>query len=377
MDMEKDTYEWNEYILQKKAIGKGSYAKVYYGVHKETNVEIALKRIRFSNLSDFCKNKVISEISILQKLNHEHIIQLYDYKFEGEYIYLITEYCNQLDLEKWMKQQHSLEEHKEIMIQIIKGFQYLHHHNILHRDIKPQNILLHNGVIKICDFGFSIIIKDHLQMCQTICGTPLFMSPEILSMNPYSVASEIWSLGIIFYMMLFSSHPFGILYTIDQYRTKVQKLQKEEFEIEFPIYSLVTKYKDKELVHLLVGMIKQMLYSKEEDRLTIDEIVSLFKGIQVTPHINNVGDIFDTFQANDIMFEEDDPIVVKRGRLHSSYEETTLHLHDEYFTPPKSNSLPIRMEKQNVEAIKLQRQSRSLDMITNSFDSLLSFFKKK
>jgi len=121
---------------------------------------------------------------------------------------------------------------------------------------------------------------------------------------------------------------------------------------------------------------------KEEDRLSINEILTLF---QVKPNSNNVGDIFDTFDipnniSDHIMFEEDDPIVVKKGRMHSSYEETTLHLQDDYFTPPRSNSLPITnslqiKQKQNI--LPNQGQSKSLDIITNSFAVLLSYVKKK
>ena len=76
-----ETYEWNNYIIEKKAIGRGSFSKVYYGYHKDTKVEIALKRILFTALQNSIKDKVISEINILQKMNHLHIIKLYEYKF--------------------------------------------------------------------------------------------------------------------------------------------------------------------------------------------------------------------------------------------------------------------------------------------------------
>ena len=219
---ETDSYEWNNYIIQKKSIGRGSFSKVYYGYHKETKIEIALKKILFTALQSTIKDKVISEINILQKMNHLHIIKLYEYKFDGDYILLVTEYCKD-NLEKWMRKPHTVEETIEMMTQITNGIGYMHSNNILHRDIKPENILLHNGIIKICDFGFSTIIKENHQMMRTICGTPLFMSPEILFMKPYTIKSEIWSLGILFYMMIYRLHPFGTLHSLSDYRIKIKR----------------------------------------------------------------------------------------------------------------------------------------------------------
>jgi serine/threonine-protein kinase ULK/ATG1 len=70
------TFEWNNYIIYKQAIGKGSFSKVYYGYHKETRMEIALKKIAFSKLQDIIKDKVVSEINILQRLDHVNIMKL-------------------------------------------------------------------------------------------------------------------------------------------------------------------------------------------------------------------------------------------------------------------------------------------------------------
>ena len=98
-----DTFEWNHYIVNKNAIGKGSYSKVYRGYHKNTKLEIALKKISFNKLHSNVKDKVISEINILQKMNHNNIIKLYEYRFDGDYLLLVTEYCKDGDLDQWMK----------------------------------------------------------------------------------------------------------------------------------------------------------------------------------------------------------------------------------------------------------------------------------
>jgi serine/threonine protein kinase len=252
------TYEWNNYIITRPAIGKGSYSKVYHGYHKHTKQEIALKKILFSSLENVSKDKIISEIAILQKMDHEHIMKLYDYKFDGDYIMLVTEYCNQGDLHKWMSTSHTAEEMLSIMSQITNGMSYLHQNHILHRDIKTQNILLHDGRIKICDFGFSTTIKDYLQMCSTMCGTPLFMSPELICNKPYTISADIWSLGIIFYMMMYNRHPFGVLQSLNDYRTKIRL----SYIIPFPPHELD-----------IIPLVKQMLSYIPEERPTITTIV--------------------------------------------------------------------------------------------------------
>ena len=107
------------------------------------------------------------------------------------------------------------------MNQILLGMKYLHDNNIMHRDIKLQNILLHDNIVKICDFGFSTTYKSTVEMFNTMCGTPLFMCPETLFLKPYSIKSEIWSLGILFYYIIYGYHPFYNLKDVNDYRLKI------------------------------------------------------------------------------------------------------------------------------------------------------------
>ena len=247
-----EQFEWDKYIIYKPAIGRGTYSKVYRGIHKETKQEIAMKKIQFSKLQNNVKDKVISEINILQKMNHVNIIKMYEYKFDGEFLLLITEYCKDGDLEQWMarKENQSVEIKIDIIKQITTGIDYMHKNNIYHRDIKLQNILLHNNTVKICDFGFSIIIKEMNMMCNTICGTPLFMSPELLFMKPYTVMSEIWALGILYYMLIYNVHPFGKLNNLNDYKIKIIHLKMNNNYIQYNVIP--------DIMHI-VDIIKLML----------------------------------------------------------------------------------------------------------------------
>lgn len=215
--------EWNDYNIDRKFIGKGTFAKVYRGVNKITNQEVAIKKISFEELPDKIKSRTLIEINILKSLEHENIIKFYDYKFENNNLFIITEYCNQGNLSNWLNKHKSSDEIFDKFKQIVEGINYLHSNKIVHRDIKPQNILLHNSKIKICDFGFSQTLTEEISMLKTICGTPIYMSPEVLNMCHYNIKSEIWSLGILLYQIFFNVHPYGKLSSIPEYKIKLCK----------------------------------------------------------------------------------------------------------------------------------------------------------
>jgi serine/threonine-protein kinase ULK/ATG1 len=192
-------------------------------------------------------------------------MKLYNYKFDNDYILLITEFCEDGDLTKWInKPDKNADEILDIIIQIIRGIKYLHDNNIVHRDIKPQNILLDNNVIKICDFGFSTIYKSHMDMFNTICGTPLYMCPEVLNLQNYTIKSEIWSLGILLYIIIYNTHPYGILNSIEEYKVKINNIIT---------YEPINLFEKSECNELLISIIKSMLTINYELRPTIDIIL--------------------------------------------------------------------------------------------------------
>ena len=257
--------EWNNYTINEKCIGKGSFAKVYYGVNRTTGQEVAIKKISFYNLPDNIKTKTLSEIEILKSIDHPNIIKLYEYFFDNNYLFLITEYCNNGDLTSWIKKNNTELEILDVIKQIVEGLNYLHNKKIIHRDIKPQNILLNDKTVKICDFGFSMIIKDGMSMFKTICGTPLYMSPEIINLEDYNLKSEVWSLGIVFYNIFFNDHPYGHSCSISDYKNKLQnpiKLRK------------INTFKEEKYNNIFNNLIKKMLLLEPELRPSIQEILN-------------------------------------------------------------------------------------------------------
>lgn len=115
--------------------------------------------------------------------------------------YFVYEFCNGGTLEGVLKKQKILAESQalEIFKQLLKAFQILNSYNIMHRDIKPDNILFHNGDVKLGDFGFCKNLVNNNDMTATMLGSPIYMAPEVLKGEPYTSKADIWSLGVVLF----------------------------------------------------------------------------------------------------------------------------------------------------------------------------------
>ena len=197
-----------------KELGKGSYASVKLATHILTKDKYAIKiYTKCSLLNKQKKNTVKNEINILKQLDHINIMKLYEVIDTEKYLYLVLEYikgCSLLDLIK-KEHDHTLKEKRAINIfnQVVQAIAYCHSKNISHRDIKLENILIkNNDEVKIIDFGFAIK-NDTNTYNKLLCGTPSYMSPEIVNKKKYIAQySEVWTLGILLFVMLYGRFPF-------------------------------------------------------------------------------------------------------------------------------------------------------------------------
>ena len=126
-------------------------------------------------------------------------------------MYIVTEYCEDGDLRNFIKRKRRVSEAEALKIlrDIMNGFKYLCNHEIIHRDLKPANILIHNGRCKISDFGFAKNLEfGESTILRSVVGTPLYMSPQILSKQSYTNKSDLWSVGLIFYEMIYGQTPW-------------------------------------------------------------------------------------------------------------------------------------------------------------------------
>ena len=150
-----------------------------------------------------------TEISILQELDHPNIVRFVEVLYSNHNCYLITQYCEGGNLEKYSHQKENLQ-WGTITHQISQGCQYLAEKNIIHRDLKPANIFRKGGIWKIGDFGFARKISHSgaLIIEAYKVGSPLFMPLETLERNMYSIKSDSFALGVIIFLLIFKQFPF-------------------------------------------------------------------------------------------------------------------------------------------------------------------------
>jgi serine/threonine-protein kinase ULK/ATG1 len=201
------TVTLGNYKIKRKAIGKGSFSKIYIGTSISTGDEIAVKIIKKRNVKN--ENNILREIKIMSMIKHENILCLLDVLVSNNKYYLIMEYCNMGDLKEYMRNRELNEpELLYYMEQIRNGIWELHKNNIIHRDLKPQNILVtHNDQLKISDFGFAKSYDPDVDLQQTMCGSPLYMAPEILEQKKYTDTADLWSIGVIMYELYYNEVP--------------------------------------------------------------------------------------------------------------------------------------------------------------------------
>ena len=244
-----------------RSIGRGAFGKVNIALHVLSGHIVAIKSFNKTN-HNFPLNKIKYEIKIMQKLrNNKRIVKLLE-AFESEkYFFIIMENIIGGNLLNAINKMSKLSESiaRNIFKQLIETVKYLHNKGIVHRDIKPDNILLNiNNNIKLCDFGVSKEIKKG-QLITDSCGTPAFIAPEILLDEPYDpYMTDIWSSGVVLYVMVSGFFPFtGI---------NESQLHRHILSGKFP--------KIQNISNDLSDLINKILELNPKKRINIDEILN-------------------------------------------------------------------------------------------------------
>ncbi|GAA5831496.1 hypothetical protein JCM11251_004044 [Rhodosporidiobolus azoricus] len=199
-----------EYEIQ-ETLGTGSFGKVKLAKHARTGLKVAMKFISKRKISTAeMSNRVHREIQYLSLLRHPHIIKLYDVISTPTDIIMVIEYLSG-ELFDYIVRRGKMpeEEARRFFQQIMSALDYCHSHNIVHRDLKPENLLLDENLnVKIADFGLSNIMRDG-DFLKTSCGSPNYAAPEVISGKLYAGPEiDIWSCGVILYVMLCGRLPF-------------------------------------------------------------------------------------------------------------------------------------------------------------------------
>ncbi|XP_074039380.1 uncharacterized protein [Leptinotarsa decemlineata] len=194
-----------------RTIGKGNFAVVKLAKHRITKTEVAIKIIDKSQLDASNLQKVYREVDIMKRLDHPHIIKLYQVMETKNMIYLVSEYASQGEIFDYIAKygRMSEDQSRSKFWQILSAVEYCHNRNIVHRDLKAENLLLDsNNNIKIADFGFSNYYTLGGQL-STWCGSPPYAAPEVFEGKKYvGPEIDIWSLGVVLYVLVCGALPF-------------------------------------------------------------------------------------------------------------------------------------------------------------------------
>lgn len=224
-------------------VGEGSFGKVYKGRRLKCGQIVALKFIPKAGRNEADLFALRREIDILRGMRHENIVQMFDFVETDEYFCVVTEFAQaraaasaamlvkvttaqplltrttpsapasppQGQLFEILQDDRALPESavQPIAVQLVRALHYLHSQRVIHRDMKPQNVLIGaNSRVMLCDFGFARAMSQQTTVVASIKGTPLYMAPELVQERPYDHTADLWALGVILYELYTGKPPF-------------------------------------------------------------------------------------------------------------------------------------------------------------------------
>ncbi|XP_010538566.1 PREDICTED: CBL-interacting serine/threonine-protein kinase 12-like [Tarenaya hassleriana] len=246
-----------------KLLGHGTFAKVYLARNVKSGESVAIKVIdKEKVLKDGLIAHIKREISILRRVRHPNIVQLFEVMATKAKIYFVMEYVRGGELfNKVAKGRLKEEVARKYFQQLISAVGFCHARGVYHRDLKPENLLLdENGNLKVSDFGLSAVSDQIRQdgLFHTFCGTPAYVAPEVLARRGYDAAKvDIWSCGVILFVLMAGYLPFNDRNVMAMYK----KIYKGEFRCP--------RWFSPELIRLLT----RLLDTNPETRFTIPEIM--------------------------------------------------------------------------------------------------------
>ena len=253
----KDYYEFG------REIGRGGFSVVVEGAKKGTSERYAIKCIKKANVERDDIKLLRREIQIMKQVDHANILKLFDVFESEEEFFLVMELVDGKELfDKIVERgQYSEKDAANIVRQIISAVEYLHERGIAHRDLKPENLLSSGAdekeLIKIADFGFSKDFTD--DKLQTSCGSPGYVAPEVLTSESYDKSVDMWSLGVIIYILLCGYPPFYA----DNAPALFKKIMDVKYDFDDPSWDDVSE----EAKHL----IRHLLVKNTEERYTAEQ----------------------------------------------------------------------------------------------------------
>ncbi|MEE6513423.1 hypothetical protein FKM82_021053 [Ascaphus truei] len=248
--------------LRGRFLGKGGFAKCYEITDLESREVLAGKIVPKSLLlKPHQKDKMTMEIAIHRSLAHAHVVGFHGFFEDNDFVFVVLELCRRRSLLELHKRRKAVTEPEAryYLRQTILGCQYLHSNRVIHRDLKLGNLFLSDDMdVKIGDFGLATKVEFDGERKKTLCGTPNYIAPEVLSKKGHSFEVDIWSIGCIMYTLLVGKPPFETSCLKETY----VRIKKNEYTIP------------KHINPVAAALIQKMLRSDPASRPTIDELLN-------------------------------------------------------------------------------------------------------
>ena len=252
----------------KNKLGSGKFGLVKLGINKKTGQKVAIKIMKKSTMDSSDLELVRTEIEILKICQHPNIIRLYNVFENADYLYIIMEYCYGGDLFSYLENRHFRLTEKRastIIHQMATAVYYMHSFGVVHRDLKPENVLMtsteEDSDIRILDFGLSKILGPY-EKCDEPYGTLTYCAPEIIVDEPYSKPVDLWSLGVMTYLMVSGKLPFN---AEDENEIARQVVYDEPNYTRNPIWKTISPE--------CLDFIKKLLDKDQNKRMTIKGVL--------------------------------------------------------------------------------------------------------
>ncbi|XP_037696649.1 serine/threonine-protein kinase 33 isoform X2 [Choloepus didactylus] len=257
-----------------RILGQGSFGMVIEATDKETETKWAIKKVNKDKAGSSAVKLLEREVNILKIVKHQHIIHLEQVFETPKRMYLVMELCEDGELKEILgKKGHFSENETRWIIQsLASAIAYLHSKDIVHRDLKLENIMVKSSFvdgnnemnlnIKVTDFGLAVRKQGGSEsMMQTTCGTPIYMAPEVINAHDYSQQCDIWSIGVIMYILLCGEPPF----LASSEEKLFELIRKGELHFENPVWDSISDSAK--------SVLKQLMKVDPAHRITAKELL--------------------------------------------------------------------------------------------------------
>jgi len=248
----------------KQELGRGAFSVVKLAINRKTKERVAVKIIDRNDVGKDYEKNLKMEMDILKRVNHQHIIKLEEMIEADNKLYFVMELVTGGEFFDRIvdKGSYSEEDAKILVRKIVSAIDYLHKLNIAHRDLKPENLLVKSveddTEVKIADFGLSKII-DKDKLMQTACGTPGYVAPEVLNAEGYDKEVDMWSIGVITYILLCGFPPF---YS-ESVPEVFEQIMKAEYDYPDEYWEEISSEAKDFIDHLLVVDVEKRLTAEQ------------------------------------------------------------------------------------------------------------------